>query len=213
MLDTPRHAALRRRLAEELQKKGIKSEKVLEAIAQVPRHLFMSSTLEALAYNDCAYPIGANQTISQPLTVAKQTELINPQPKERILEIGTGSGYQSAILAHCGAFVYSVERIRELHLKAKENLTNTNYKVLCKYGDGHNGWKDIAPFDKIIVTAGAEEIPTPLLEQCKIGGIIVIPVMENGTLKMIRLAKEEERKFKKEDFGPCAFVPMVKGII
>lgn len=213
MVDTPRHAALRRRLAEELQKKGIQNEKVLNAIANVPRHHFMSATLEAFAYNDSAYPIGANQTISQPLTVAKQTELLNPQPKERILEIGTGSGYQSAILAHCGAMVYSIERIRELHITAQKKLNEANYKVLCKYGDGHNGWNEIAPFDKIIVTAAAEEIPPHLLEQCKIGGTIVIPVVESGALKMIRLTKEEENKFKKEDFGPCAFVPMVKGII
>lgn len=213
MIDTPKHAALRRRLSEELKKKGIQNEKVLNAIANVPRHLFMSSTLEPFAYNDMAYPIGANQTISQPFTVAMQTELIDPLPKERILEIGTGSGYQTAILSHCGANVYSIERIRELHLQAQSTLNQLGYKTLCKYGDGHNGWNEIAPFDKIVVTAGAEEMPPKLLEQCKIGGIIVIPVMENGTLVMLRLTKLSDNNFQREDFGPCAFVPMLKGIV
>lgn len=212
MTDTPRHAALRRRLAEELQKKGIKDEKVLEAIRNVPRHLFMSSSFEPFAYNDSAYPIGANQTISQPHTVALQTELLNPQPKERILEIGTGSGYQTAVLVHCGATVYTIERIRELHLQAQATLNNLKYKAICKYGDGHDGWNDIAPFDRIIVTAGAEEMPMKLIKQCKIGGVIVVPVLDNGTLKMLRLTRQSEEDFTQEDFGPCAFVPMLKGI-
>ncbi|MCQ2224138.1 MAG: protein-L-isoaspartate(D-aspartate) O-methyltransferase [Paludibacteraceae bacterium] len=212
MTDTPRHAALRRRLAEELQKKGIKDEKVLDAIRNVPRHLFMSSSFEPFAYNDSAYPIGANQTISQPHTVALQTELLNPQPKERILEIGTGSGYQTAVLVHCGATVYTIERIRELHLQAQATLNNLKYKAICKYGDGHDGWNDIAPFDRIIVTAGAEEMPMKLIKQCKIGGVIVVPVLDNGTLKMLRLTRQSEEDFTQEDFGPCAFVPMLKGI-
>lgn len=212
MTDTPRHAALRRRLAEELQKKGIKDEKVLDAIRNVPRHLFMSSSFEPFAYNDSAYPIDANQTISQPHTVALQTELLNPQPKERILEIGTGSGYQTAVLVHCGATVYTIERIRELHLQAQATLNNLKYKAICKYGDGHDGWNDIAPFDRIIVTAGAEEMPMKLIKQCKIGGVIVVPVLDNGTLKMLRLTRQSEEDFTQEDFGPCAFVPMLKGI-
>lgn len=212
MMDTPRHKALRKRLAEEMRQKGITNEKVLAAIENVPRHLFMSSSLEPFAYNDSAYPIEANQTISQPSTVASQTQLLDPKPQERILEIGTGSGYQTAVLAYCGAMPYSVERIRQLFLHAQTTLKELNYKAMCKYGDGHNGWSDIAPFDKIIVTAGAEEMPTHLLEQCKIGGIIVLPLMVNGELRMLRLTKQSEHDFTREDFGPCAFVPMLKGI-
>ncbi len=213
MEDTPRHAALRKRLAEELYKKGIQNIKVLNAIASVPRHLFMSSTLDPFAYTDNAYPIGANQTISQPSTVAFQTELLNPQPGERILEIGTGSGYQSAILVYCGAKVYTIERIKELSTSANERLKRLQYPVMCKYGDGHEGWIEAAPFDKIIVTTGADEMPKKLLLQCKIGGTIVIPVQEQGQLRMFRLIRQSENNFNKEDFGKCAFVPMLKGII
>ncbi|MCR5496642.1 MAG: protein-L-isoaspartate(D-aspartate) O-methyltransferase [Paludibacteraceae bacterium] len=213
MNDTPRHATLRRRLAEQLYAKGIKNTRVLNAIASVPRHLFMNSTLEPFAYNDNAYPIGADQTISQPWTVAYQTELLNPQEGEKVLEIGTGSGYQSAVLACCGASVYSVERIRELSESAQKRLASLNYKVQCKYGDGYEGWAEMAPFDKIIVTAGASEIPQNLLMQCKIGGSIVIPVQEKSGLRMVRLARVSETNFSKEDFGTCAFVPMLKGIM
>lgn len=187
--------------------------KVLNAIASVPRHLFMNSTLEPFAYLDNAYPIGANQTISQPSTVAFQTELLNPQPGERILEIGTGSGYQSAILAYCGAKVYSIERIKELSISANERLNKLQIPVSCKYGDGHDGWMEAAPFDRIIVTTGADEMPKKLLLQCKIGGTIVIPVQEEGQLRMYRLTRQTEHNFNKEDFGPCAFVPMLRGII
>lgn len=212
MIDTPKHAALRQRLAEELKRKGISSEQTLNAFRQVPRHLFMNVSFEPFAYNDSAYPIGAEQTISQPSTVALQTELLNPQPKERILEIGTGSGYQTAILVQCGAMVYTIERIKELFLNAQATLNQLGYKALCKYGDGHNGWSEIAPFDKIIVTAGAEELPQKLLDQCKIGGTIVIPIKRGDALTMVRLTKKGEQEFSQEDFGPCAFVPMLKGI-
>lgn len=213
MNDTPRHATLRRRLAEQLYAKGIKNTKVLNAIANVPRHLFMSSTLEPFAYNDNAYPIGADQTISQPWTVAYQTELLNPQEGEKVLEIGTGSGYQSAVLACCGASVYTVERIKNLYVSATKRFSELNIKVTCKYGDGYEGWAELAPYDKIIVTAGADSVPHNLLVQCKIGGSIVIPIMENNELRMIRLTRMSENNFNKEDFGTCAFVPMLKGIM
>ncbi len=212
MVDTPRHMTLRRKLAEELYAKGIKNTNVLNAIANVPRHLFMSSTLDPFAYNDKAFPIGAQQTISQPFTVAFQTELLDPHPGDRVLEIGTGSGYQSAILAYCGASVYSIERIRELYVNADKRLKKMGFNILCKYGDGYEGWADIAPFDKIIVTAAADEMPENLLLQCKIGGRIVLPILENGTLNMIRLTRKGEKNFDKETFGQCAFVPMLKGI-
>lgn len=213
MNDTPRHATLRRRLAEQLYAKGIKNTRVLNAIASVPRHLFMSSTLEPFAYNDNAYPIGADQTISQPWTVAYQTELLNPQEGEKVLEIGTGSGYQSAVLACCGASVYTVERIKNLYVSATKRFSELNIKVTCKYGDGYEGWAEMAPYDKIIVTAGADSVPHNLLVQCKIGGSIVIPIMENNELRMIRLTRMSENNFNKEDFGTCAFVPMLKGIM
>ncbi|MBR4713421.1 MAG: protein-L-isoaspartate(D-aspartate) O-methyltransferase [Paludibacteraceae bacterium] len=213
MNDTPRHATLRRRLAEQLYAKGIKNTRVLNAIASVPRHLFMSSTLEPFAYNDNAYPIGADQTISQPWTVAYQTELLNPQEGEKVLEIGTGSGYQSAVLACCGASVYTVERIKNLYVSATKRFSELNIKVTCKYGDGYEGWAELAPYDKIIVTAGADSVPHNLLVQCKIGGSIVIPIMENNELRMIRLTRMSENNFNKEDFGTCAFVPMLKGIM
>lgn len=213
MNDTPRHSTLRRRLAEQLYAKGIKNTRVLNAIASVPRHLFMSSTLEPFAYNDNAYPIGADQTISQPWTVAYQTELLNPQEGEKVLEIGTGSGYQSAVLACCGASVYTVERIKNLYVSATKRFSELNIKVTCKYGDGYEGWAELAPYDKIIVTAGADSVPHNLLVQCKIGGSIVIPIMENNELRMIRLTRMSENNFNKEDFGTCAFVPMLKGIM
>ena len=213
MNDTPRHATLRRRLAEQLYAKGIKNTRVLNAIASVPRHLFMNSTLEPFAYNDNAYPIGADQTISQPWTVAYQTELLNPQEGEKVLEIGTGSGYQSAVLACCGASVYTVERIKNLYVSATKRFSELNIKVTCKYGDGYEGWAEMAPYDKIIVTAGADSVPHNLLVQCKIGGSIVIPIMENNELRMIRLTRMSENNFSKEDFGTCAFVPMLKGIM
>ncbi|MBR5375354.1 MAG: protein-L-isoaspartate(D-aspartate) O-methyltransferase [Paludibacteraceae bacterium] len=213
MNDTPRHATLRRRLAEQLYAKGIKNTRVLNAIASVPRHLFMNSTLEPFAYNDNAYPIGADQTISQPWTVAYQTELLNPQEGEKVLEIGTGSGYQSAVLACCGASVYTVERIKNLYVSATKRFSELNIKVTCKYGDGYEGWAELAPYDKIIVTAGADSVPHNLLVQCKIGGSIVIPIMENNELRMIRLTRMSENNFNKEDFGTCAFVPMLKGIM
>ncbi|MBO7427397.1 MAG: protein-L-isoaspartate(D-aspartate) O-methyltransferase [Paludibacteraceae bacterium] len=213
MNDTPRHATLRRRLAEQLYAKGIKNTRVLNAIASVPRHLFMNSTLEPFAYNDNAYPIGADQTISQPWTVAYQTELLNPQEGEKVLEIGTGSGYQSAVLACCGASVYTVERIKNLYVSATKRFSELNIKVTCKYGDGYEGWAEMAPYDKIIVTAGADSVPHNLLVQCKIGGSIVIPIMENNELRMIRLTRMSENNFNKEDFGTCAFVPMLKGIM
>ncbi|MBO7607713.1 MAG: protein-L-isoaspartate(D-aspartate) O-methyltransferase [Paludibacteraceae bacterium] len=213
MEDSFRHVTLRRRLAEQLYAKGIKNTKVLNAIAAVPRHLFMNSTLEPFAYNDQAYPIGANQTISQPWTVAYQTELLNPQEGEKVLEIGTGSGYQSAVLACCGASVYTVERIKNLYVSATKRFSELNIKVTCKYGDGYEGWAEMAPYDKIIVTAGADSVPHNLLVQCKIGGSIVIPIMENNELRMIRLTRMSENNFSKEDFGTCAFVPMLKGIM
>jgi len=156
--------------------KGITNEKVLDAIATIPRHLFISSEFESYAYNDTAFPISSGQTISQPYTVAYQTQMLDIKPGEKILEIGTGSGYQAAVLAHLGANLFSVERIEKLHLSAKRILRELNYNATLIYDDGSLGLGQYAPYDKIIVTAGAPRIPLSYIHQLRIGGKIIIPV-------------------------------------
>src|SRR6056297_3109419 len=174
MEDTYKHKGLRRKLASEIRRKGIENEEVIRAVETVPRHFFMESGFVKFAYKDQAFPIGNDQTISQPYTVAFQTELLDPKKHEKVLEIGTGSGYQAAILLEMGAKVYSIERYRELYLKAKSLLNKMRYHPYLFYGDGHKGQSAYAPYDKIIITAGASEVPRPLLDQLKIGGIIVV---------------------------------------
>ncbi|MGF1669600.1 MAG: protein-L-isoaspartate(D-aspartate) O-methyltransferase, partial [Balneolaceae bacterium] len=175
----------RKRLVDSLRDKGIKDESVLQAINKVPRHLFVDTALENRAYEDNALPIGMNQTISQPYTVAAQTELLKVNKGDKILEIGTGSGYQAAILCEMGASVYSVERHRELYERAMDILKMLGYTVQLKLGDGTKGWSAYAPYDGIIVTAGAPVVPDDLIEQLSIGGRLVIPVGSEYSQKMI----------------------------
>ncbi|KPL22462.1 MAG: protein-L-isoaspartate O-methyltransferase, partial [Bacteroides sp. SM1_62] len=175
MNDTYRHKGLRKQLVETIRLKGIRDERVLEAIGKIPRHLFMDSGFIAFSYKDQAFPIGEGQTISQPYTVAFQTQLLEITPHTRVLEIGTGSGYQTAVLLELGASVFTIERQRKLFLKAQENLHMLGYKPQFFYGDGYQGKPSYGPFDRILVTAGAEDVPAALKGQLKVGGIMVIP--------------------------------------
>jgi protein-L-isoaspartate(D-aspartate) O-methyltransferase len=210
MLDNYRHKGLRKKLVEELSKKGIESIDVLNAIDQIPRHLFMDNAFINFAYKDKAFPIGANQTISQPFTVAFQTQLPAVERGDKVLEIGTGSGYQSAVLLAMGAKVFSIERHRSLHLKSKSILESLGYQPKLFFGDGYKGLPTFAPFDKIIITAAAPYIPDPLKEQLKIGGVFVIPLGEGDKQEMLRLSKQEDGSFKQENFGDFSFVPMLE---
>ena len=171
-----RYKGLRKRLRDQLERKGIKDQKVLAAINQVPRHRFMDSSFIKFSYSDQAFPIGNQQTISQPYTVAFQTELLEIQPLQKVLEIGTGSGYQAAVLSEMGAKVFTIERHRDLFLRARTLLSELGYNIEFFYGDGYKGVPSYAPFDKILITAGAPEIPEELLKQLKVGGMMVIPV-------------------------------------
>ncbi len=211
MEDTYRHKGLRRLLVEEIQKKGITNEKVLEAIGRVPRHLFMDSGFINFSYKDSAFPIGSGQTISQPYTVAFQTQLLELAPHEKILEIGTGSGYQAAVLFELGARVFTIERQRDLYVKAQQLLHQLGYKMNFFYGDGYAGLPAYAPFDKILVTAGATEIPEALVQQLKVGGRMVIPVGNNAQQEMILVEKVSETETEVSKHGAFIFVPFLKG--
>lgn len=211
MEDNYRHKGLRKKLVEVIRQKGIRNEKVLEAINQVPRHLFMDSSFVHFSYNDQAFPIGAGQTISQPYTVAFQTELLDVKPREKVLEVGTGSGYQAAVLLELGAKVFTIERHKELFLKSQSLLTSIGYSPEFFYGDGYKGVPAYAPFDKILVTAGAPVIPKDLLLQLKTGGIMVIPLGEKKNQKMIRIVKKDENTIEKTEHGDFVFVPLLKG--
>jgi protein-L-isoaspartate(D-aspartate) O-methyltransferase len=210
-LDTLRHQGLRKRLVEGLKIKGIKDEKVLNAISKVPRHLFMDSGFIQFAYKDQAFPIGAGQTISQPYTVAFQTCLLQLEPHDKVLEVGTGSGYQAAVLLEMGANVYTIERQRELYLKVQQLLPQLGYFPKFFYGDGYKGLPTYGPFDKIIVTAGAPVIPEDLQQQLVIGGRMVIPLGPTDRQTMTVVTRLSERDFKKETHGTFVFVPMLKG--
>ena len=213
MKDTYRHKGLRKKLIQTLEEKGITDQKVLSAVNAVPRHFFMEKAFEEWAYEDKAFPIGSKQTISQPYTVAFQTSLLDVKKREKVLEIGTGSGYQAAILASLGTRVYTIERQEALYTKTKKLLTHLGFGGIRLYlKDGNKGLAEFAPFDKILVTAGANEIPQKLLEQLKINGKLVIPVGDSNTQKMLRLTKLKDGKYKKETFGNFKFVPFLKGI-
>lgn len=190
--DTFRHKGMRKQLIKVLRAKGIKSEAVLAAIEKIPRHFFLDKAFEEKAYEDQAFRIGAGQTISQPYTVAFQTELLQVKRLEKILEIGTGSGYQSCVLAELGARVYSVERQKSLHDTSKLLIAELGYNIKTFYGDGYLGLPSYAPFDKVIVTAGAPYIPPALIEQLKPGGILVIPVGE-GDCKIMKTVRRTVR--------------------
>ena len=210
MIDSTKHQGLRRHLVEQLRKKGITDEEVLSAIGSVPRHLFMDSGFESHAYQDKAFPIAANQTISQPYTVAYQTELLEVKPNHKVLEIGTGSGYQTAILCLMDAEVYSIERQLELFKKTSLFLPKIGYvaKRLI-FGDGYKGLDEEAPFDRILVTAGAPFVPKPLLAQLKVGGRLVIPIGEKEQI-MTLFIRTSSKSFEKHEFGAFKFVPMLE---
>ena len=209
MVDSFKHKGLRQKLVENLILKGIKNEAVLEAISKVPRHLFMDSSFLDHAYQDKAFPIAANQTISQPYTVAYQTELLEIQANHKVLEIGTGSGYQTAVLCLLEAEVYSIERQLELFKKTSLFLPKIGYvaKRLI-FGDGYKGLKADAPFDRILVTAGAPFVPKPLLAQLKVGGRLVIPVGDKEQVMSV-FVRTSQKSFKKQEFGNFKFVPML----
>lgn len=212
MLDTYRHKGQRKQLAEIVAKKGITDTKILEAIATIPRHLFIPDTaLHKYAYEDKPFPIGSGQTISQPYTVAFQTQLLDLQPRDKVLEIGTGSGYQTAMLLEMGVKVFSIERQKALFDRTQVFLPELGYiNGKLFYGDGYKGLPSFAPFNKIIVTAGAPYIPEDLLSQLKIGGIMIIPVGEGSNQIMKKLVKTSATNFETEDLGAFRFVPLLK---
>ena len=210
MNDSFKHKGLRNQLVEIIKSKGINDEKVLNAIGNVPRHLFMDSGFIDHAYQDKAFPISANQTISQPFTVAFQTELLKLKKGDKVLEVGTGSGYQAAVLCELGANVYTIERQGELYKKVVNFLPTINYypkKII--YGDGYGGLEDESPFDSIVVTAGAPLVPKALLNQLKIGGRLVIPLGENIQI-MTLYVKISDDNFDIKEYGEFQFVPLLK---
>jgi protein-L-isoaspartate(D-aspartate) O-methyltransferase len=208
--DTFKHKGKRQQLAAIVAAKGVKDKKVLEAIKSIPRHLFMDSSFEDHAYQDKAFPIAADQTISQPYTVAFQTELLEIKRGETVLEIGTGSGYQTAVLCELGAKVYSIERQQELYKKTKLFLTKIGYRPkFLSFGDGYKGLPEYAPFDKIIVTAGAPYVPNALLSQLKVGGRLVIPIGENIQI-MTLFIRKSNKEFDKREYGDFRFVPLLE---
>ncbi len=211
MEDTYLHKGLRKKLVEEIKSKGIRDQAVLDAVGNVPRHFFMDSSFTKFAYKDQAFPIGSGQTISQPYTVAFQTELLRVKPGDRIMEIGTGSGYQAAILIEMGARVYTIERIKKLMTKAKTLLPSLGYNPHFFYGDGYSGLPTYAKFDKILITAAAPQIPENLLDQLKTGGRMVLPIGNSYSQVMTLVVKTGENDYKKTEHGYFVFVPMLKG--
>ena len=210
MKDTAKHQGLRNQLVSLLQQKGITDKNVLDAISKIPRHLFLNSSFEDYAYQDKAFPIGAGQTISQPYTVAFQSQLLEVKKDDKVLEIGTGSGYQTAVLCAMGAKVYSVERQNELFKKTSVLFPKLGLRPKhLSFGDGYKGLPLHAPFDSIIVTAGAPIIPKPLMAQLKIGGRLVIPLGEDVQI-MTLLIRKNATQFEKHEFGEFRFVPLLE---
>ncbi|MDT0650747.1 protein-L-isoaspartate(D-aspartate) O-methyltransferase [Autumnicola edwardsiae] len=208
--DNYRHKGKRQQLVEIVKRKGVTDKKVLGAIGKIPRHLFMDSSFEDHAYQDKAFPIAADQTISQPYTVAFQTELLELSKNDSVLEIGTGSGYQTAVLCELGAKVYSIERQHELYKKTKNFLEKIGYRPKqLSFGDGYKGWPEYAPFDKIIVTAGAPYLPKTLLGQLKVGGKMVIPIGK-GVQVMTLFTRKSDTEFDKKEYGDFRFVPLLE---
>ena len=210
MKDTSKHQGLRNQLANMLKKKGITNENVLNAVKKIPRHLFIDSSFADHAYQDKAFPIAAEQTISQPYTVAFQSQTLAVSPGDSVLEIGTGSGYQTAVLLELGAVVYTIERQHELFKKTSLFLPKLGYNPKkFIFGDGYKGLKEKAPFDKIIVTAGAPFVPKPLLAQLKVGGMLLIPVGDKKQI-MTLFHRKSPKEFDKQELGDFAFVPMLQ---
>ncbi|MBT6815626.1 MAG: protein-L-isoaspartate(D-aspartate) O-methyltransferase [Flavobacteriales bacterium] len=209
MKDTFRHKGLRQILVDKIRKKGISNESVLNMINEIPRHLFLDNAFVQFAYQDKPFPIGAGQTISQPYTVAFQTQLLELNPYEKVLEVGTGSGYQAAVLIGMEANVYTIERQKELFQKTKEFLPELGYNCNFYYGDGYKGLEQFAPFDKIIVTCGAPTIPEDLIQQLKVGGRMVAPIGEGDVQVMKLIEKISETETKITTHGKFSFVPML----
>ena len=210
--DSYRHKGLRKQLVELIRNKGISDERVLQAILEIPRHYFIDSAFDQKAYEDRAFPIAEGQTISQPYTVAYQTQLLDIQSREKVLEVGTGSGYQSCVLAMMGAQVYTIERQKQLYDQNKQFSYLQNYpSIRYFYGDGYQGLPTYAPFDKIIVTAAAPVIPDRLVEQLRTGAKMVIPVGEGKVQQMMRIFKDASGQIHEEIFDDFSFVPMLQG--
>jgi protein-L-isoaspartate(D-aspartate) O-methyltransferase len=210
--DTYRHKGLRKKLMDILRDKGITDENVLEAMSNIPRHYFLDTALDNIAYEDRAFPIAEGQTISQPYTVAYQTQLLQVKPQEKVLEIGTGSIYQATVLAEMGAKVFTIERQKKLFDKTKQFVFKSKYPNLkFFYGDGFEGLPTYAPFDKVIITAAAPFIPPKLIEQLKPGGKMVIPVNEDAHQRMLRVTKNADGSTSEEAFNNFSFVPMLGG--
>jgi protein-L-isoaspartate(D-aspartate) O-methyltransferase len=210
--DSYRHKGLRKQLVELIRYKGITDERVLLAILEIPRHFFIDSAFDQIAYEDRAFPIAEGQTISQPYTVAYQTQLLDVKPHEKVLEVGTGSAYQASVLAMMGAQVYTIERQKQLYDHNKKFAYLRNFPAIRYfYGDGYQGLPTYAPFDKIIVTAAAPAIPDKLVEQLKPGGKMVIPVGEGRVQQMLRIHKDAAGQIHEEVFDDFSFVPMLQG--
>lgn len=209
MEDSYLHKGMRKKLVQEIAKKGITDRNVLKAIENVPRHFFMDNAFLRFAYEDQAFPIGAGQTISQPYTVAFQTQMLDIRKGDKVLEIGTGSGYQTAVLLECGAKVYSIERQKALYDKTKPMLSKMGYQPNLYYGDGYKGLPAFAPFDKIIVTCGATSLPEKLVEQLKNNGKMIIPIGEGEVQDMNLISKTADGQVINESYGKFRFVPML----
>ena len=207
------HKGLRKQLVNLLKEKGITDTAVLDAIGSIPRHFFLDSAFDRIAYEDRAFPIAADQTISQPYTVAYQTQLLQIKPGDKVLEIGTGSMYQTTVLAQMGAKVFTIERQKQLFDQTTKYIFKDQYpNIYFHFGDGFEGLPEFAPFDKILITAAAPSIPEKLWEQLKVGGKMVIPVDESdNTQRMLRLTKKKDGKEKRESFDEFSFVPMLEG--
>ena len=210
--DTYRHKGLRKKLVDGIRKKGITDEKVLDAIEKIPRHFFLDSAFDEAAYEDRAFPIGEGQTISQPYTVAYQTQLLEVKVFNKILEIGTGSAYQACVLAEIGAQVYTIERQKKLFEDNKKFLYLKKYpSIKLFYGDGYEGLPTFGPFDRVLITAAAPEVPQKLIDQLKPGGMMVIPLGSGEVQQMMRITKLKSGSMKEEVFDHFSFVPMVGG--
>lgn len=206
--DTPKTEGMRKSMVDALKAKGLGDVAVREVMRRVPRHLFLDSAFEKFAYQDKAFEIGEGQTISRPATVAQQSALLETFPNAKVLEVGTGSGYQACVLDGLGCSVYSIERQKNLYLKTRQLLADLNTTVQCFYGDGYKGLPQFAPFDRILITCGAPFIPTELLAQLKVGGIMVVPV-GNGEQIMTKVVKISEGETAISEHGSCNFVPML----
>ncbi len=204
-----KHIQRRNALVDKLEDKGIKDRDLLAAIRAIPRHVFVDTALENRAYEDTALPIGCGQTISQPYTVAAQTQLLEVEKGDKVLEIGTGSGYQAAILCHMGAEVHSVERQEELYHQAKKTLQELNFRANLKLGDGTLGWSAYAPYDGIVVTAGAPVVPDDLIDQLAVGGRLVVPVGNQTSQVMVRITRVSEDNYEEERLQHFKFVPLI----